>query len=95
MIDGTPGKDSVMEPTVFGVAHQTLLPEDPALLLHVDQIDLSLSVEVRSLQRFERPLDVRVRQATLLTSAPWVRSLGKIGKWRIGDGHLLRASVSA
>jgi len=42
-------------------------------------MDLSLSVEVYSYPRFDRPLEVRVRQASLLTSAPWVRSLGKIG----------------
>jgi SNF2 family DNA or RNA helicase len=38
-----------------------------------------LSVEVRSLPRFDRPLEVGVRQATLLNHLPWVRSLGKLG----------------
>jgi SNF2 family DNA or RNA helicase len=37
-----------------------------------------LSVEVRSHPRFDRPLEVSVRQAPLLTSPPWVRSLGKL-----------------
>jgi SNF2 family DNA or RNA helicase len=45
----------------------------------IELIDLSLSVEVRSLPRFDRPLEVGVRQATLLSHSPWVRSLGKIG----------------
>lgn len=53
-------------------------PEQSEPLCRIDQIDLSLSVEVRSLPRFDKPLEVGVRQATLLTSAPWVRSLGKI-----------------
>jgi SNF2 family DNA or RNA helicase len=54
-------------------------PDESALLCQMDRIDLSLPLEVRTLPRFERPLEVGVRQATLLTSAPWVRSLGKIG----------------
>jgi SNF2 family DNA or RNA helicase len=45
----------------------------------VETINLSLAVEVRTHPRFERPLGVTVRQATLLTTAPWVRSLGKLG----------------
>jgi SNF2 family DNA or RNA helicase len=78
MMDGTPGKDSVREPIEAGTALQRLPPEDPALLLHVDQIALSLAVEVHTHPRFERPLEVNVRQATLLNNPPWVRSLGKI-----------------
>jgi SNF2 family DNA or RNA helicase len=57
----------------------TVPPEESALSIHVDSIDLSLSVEVRTHPRFERPLEVGVRQATLLTNPPWIRSLGKIG----------------
>ncbi|HEY7311931.1 MAG TPA: DEAD/DEAH box helicase [Gemmataceae bacterium] len=52
---------------------------DEALpILQVDEIALSLSVEVRSLPRFDRPLEVGVRQASLLNASPWVRSLGKL-----------------
>jgi len=78
MMDGIPGQDSVMEPRGTGTALQTLPPEDPAQLLHVEHIDLSLSVEVHTHPRFERPLEVSVRQAALLNHPPWVRSLGKI-----------------
>jgi SNF2 family DNA or RNA helicase len=35
-------------------------------------------MEVRTLPRFERGLEVSTRQATLLTSAPWIRSVGKL-----------------
>src|SRR4051794_39258112 len=41
-------------------------------------VPLSWSLEVRTLPRFERPLEVSARQAALLTSAPWVRSPGKV-----------------
>lgn len=34
--------------------------------------------EVLSLQRFERPLEASVREARLLSDAPWVRSLGRL-----------------
>jgi SNF2 family DNA or RNA helicase len=78
MMDGTPGKDSVMEPIGSDTALQAFPPEDSTPLLHVDQIDLSLAVEVHTLPRFERPLEVSVRQAALLNHPPWVRSLGKI-----------------
>ncbi len=79
MMDGTPGINSVLEPTAAGAVFQMLPPENSAPLLHVEQIDLSLSVEVHTLPRFERPLEVSVRQAALLNHPPWVRSLGKIG----------------
>ncbi len=79
MMDCTPGKNSVMEPIGAGTTLQTLPPEDPAILLPVDQVDLSLAVEVHTLPRFDRSLEVSVRQATLLNHSPWVRSLGKIG----------------
>lgn len=39
---------------------------------------LAWQVEVRPHPRFARPLEVSARQATLLTSAPWVRPLGKV-----------------
>ena len=44
----------------------------------VDEVGLRFVVEVRGHPRFDRPLDVRVREATLLTGAPWARSLGNL-----------------
>jgi SNF2 family DNA or RNA helicase len=49
-----------------------------AALLQVEDVDLSLALEVRTLPRFDRPLEVTVRQGALLNSPPWVRSLGKL-----------------
>src|SRR4051794_24867225 len=46
--------------------------------LTVASVDLGLTVEVRPHPRFERPLEVAVRQAALLTAAPWVRSPGRL-----------------
>jgi SNF2 family DNA or RNA helicase len=45
---------------------------------HVEEVSLHFPLEVRGHPRFERPLEVRVREAALLTSAPWTRSLGKL-----------------
>ncbi len=53
-------------------------PAESAQSLTIDQVDLSLSVEVHAHPRFERPLEVSVRQAALLNHPPWLRSLGKI-----------------
>ena len=39
---------------------------------------LNFSLEVRSHPRFDRPLQTSARSAPLLTSPPWVRSLGKL-----------------
>lgn len=44
----------------------------------VVSLPLDWHVEDRTLSRFEKPLEVNVRQATLLTSPPWVRGLGKL-----------------
>jgi SNF2 family DNA or RNA helicase len=44
----------------------------------VQTIDLTLPVGVQVLPRFERPLSVGVREAKLLSTPPWVRSLGKL-----------------
>jgi SNF2 family DNA or RNA helicase len=49
-----------------------------APIIEVEAMDLGLCVEVRSHPRFERTLEVSVRQAPLLTTAPWVRSAGKL-----------------
>jgi SNF2 family DNA or RNA helicase len=55
---------------------------DPAEALPgpaVHGIELALPVTVHAHPRFERPMEVTVRQASLLNTAPWVRSLGKLG----------------
>jgi SNF2 family DNA or RNA helicase len=49
-----------------------LLPPD------VCTVDLDFPFEVRPHPRFERPLQVQVREARLLHERPWVRSLGKL-----------------
>ncbi|MGH7170221.1 MAG: DEAD/DEAH box helicase [Gemmataceae bacterium] len=69
----------MFEPTESGSSLPVSPPEESPLSIQIDPIDLSLSVEGYSHPRFDRPMEARVRQATLLTSAPWVRSLGKIG----------------
>jgi SNF2 family DNA or RNA helicase len=78
-MDRTPGRDTVLEPTVSGASLLVSPSDESSFSIQIDQIDLSLSVEVRGLPRFERPLEVSVRQAALLNHPPWVRSLGKIG----------------
>ncbi len=52
---------------------------EPLPLPQIDAIDLVPRVEVRSLPRFDRPMQATVREAPLLNSPPWVRSLGKLG----------------
>jgi len=51
---------------------------EPLPLPQIDTIDLVPRVEVRTLPRFDRPLQPAVREAPLLNGAPWVRSLGKL-----------------
>ena len=46
--------------------------------LEIQEIDLGVPLEVRALPAMERPLQVQVRESRLLTSPPWVRSLGKL-----------------
>ncbi|MBI1918837.1 MAG: DEAD/DEAH box helicase, partial [Planctomycetes bacterium] len=46
--------------------------------LDVQAIDLDLPLEVRGLPAMEWALQVQVRESRLLTSPPWVRSLGKL-----------------
>lgn len=76
-----------------GTAARGLLPAP-----QIEAIPLDLPVEVKTLPRFERPLQVGVRQAGLLTEPPWVRSLGKLGMevstqgWRFpSPGEVLAA----
>lgn len=51
-------------------------PEPP--LIEVEVVNVALPVEVRGLPRFDRPMEVKVRDARLLTDQPWVRSLGRL-----------------
>ena len=44
----------------------------------IDEIDLVIPIEIRTLLAFERGASVSVREGRLLTDAPWVRSLGKL-----------------
>src|SRR5262245_10937165 len=44
----------------------------------IETVDLLLPPEVRPVPAFERDLTVQVREPRLLTSVPWVRSLGKL-----------------
>ena len=56
---------------------QTILEENARI--EVSSYGLDLPIEVRPHPRFAKPLEVTVRQGTLLGTAPWVRSLGKLG----------------
>jgi SNF2 family DNA or RNA helicase len=60
------------EPQTTALA-EPLLPA-PA----VAEVSLTLSVQANHLPRLERPLQVQVRQAPLLTKAPWIRPLGRL-----------------
>jgi SNF2 family DNA or RNA helicase len=51
---------------------------DTMPLPQVEAIDLLPPPEVHPVRRFEQPLQVSVREARVLTVAPWVRSLGKL-----------------
>jgi SNF2 family DNA or RNA helicase len=53
-------------------------PVEAPPIVAIETVDLNLSIEVRTHPRFEHPLQVNVRQAPLLTKAPWTRSLGKL-----------------
>ena len=47
-------------------------------LIEVVELPLLPAPEVQTLPRFERPLQVSVREARLLEQPPWVRTLGKL-----------------
>jgi SNF2 family DNA or RNA helicase len=70
--------DNVVESATVGPSSEAPSSDEPLPAIQIDQIDVSFSVEARSLPRFDRPLEVSVRQASLLNNAPWVRSLGKL-----------------
>ena len=53
-------------------SHEEIAPIDVAAF------DCGLPVDVRPHPRFAKPLEVAIRQGALLTTAPWVRSLGKL-----------------
>ncbi len=52
--------------------------QQPLPPVESERIDLTLPFEVKTHPRFERPLQTTVREARLLTDAPWVRALGKL-----------------
>jgi SNF2 family DNA or RNA helicase len=54
------------------------VPLTESSLFDVLELPLLPPVEVRSHPRFEKPLQVGVREARLLTQSPWARPLGKI-----------------
>ena len=58
---------------------ETAVQEQAETLIEVQELDVSFSLQVKSHPQFERPWKMTVKQATLLNSAPWVRSLGKLG----------------
>src|SRR5690348_9627219 len=51
-------------------------PPDAPAQPGVTEVQLLPAVETRTLPRFDRPLQVGVREARLLTQAPWVRPVG-------------------
>ena len=53
-------------------------PPDAPSLPEVLEVTLLPPVETRTLPRFDRPLQVGVREARLLTQAPWVRPVGRL-----------------
>lgn len=46
--------------------------------VEVVALPVTLAVETRSHPRFDRPLEANVRPASLLSSPPWIRTLGKL-----------------
>src|SRR6266852_373749 len=52
--------------------------QSDAVVAEVERIDLDLPLDVRSFAAFDRSLLPQVRDLRLLTSPPWVRSLGKL-----------------
>src|SRR5262245_28726153 len=66
--------DTPVAGSVAGGGAEAERPTPPMVVA----VDVALRVEARSLPRFERPLEVGVRQAALLQAAPWVRSAGKV-----------------
>jgi SNF2 family DNA or RNA helicase len=75
----------VSEPAAL-LTHSNPRSSSSDAALDVESVDLRLAVEVRDIPRFTRPLAVSVRQAPLLNTPPWVRSLGKIGMEVITQG---------
>jgi SNF2 family DNA or RNA helicase len=55
-----------------------ITPLDPTLLPTTEFIDLTLPVEAIPHPCFERPFQAGVREARLLGTPPWARSLGKL-----------------
>ncbi len=57
----------------------TLTSPDETAPIEVSTLDLDMKIDVQPHPRFGRPLEVTIRQGTLISTAPWVRSLGKFG----------------
>src|SRR5262249_30231463 len=55
-----------------------LAPPNVEPLIEVQEVPLLPGVEVRSLPRFDRPLQASVREVRLLTQPPWIRPIGKL-----------------
>ena len=55
---------------------QTGLEE--AAPIEIATFDVDLPIDVKPHPRFTKPFEVTIRQGTLITTAPWVRALGKI-----------------
>src|SRR5262249_58387956 len=53
-------------------------PDGLPLMPNSAGLDLRLAVEAVGGPRFQRPLHAAVREARLLTTPPWVRSLSKL-----------------
>jgi SNF2 family DNA or RNA helicase len=81
-VEGNPVDDHASTPKrpddVSSISDPISAKEETWPAVEVEAISLVSPVEIRSLPRFEKPLEVSVRQASLLSGAPWVRSLGKI-----------------
>ncbi len=81
-MEGNPVDDHASTPKrpddVSSISDPISAKEETWPAVEVEAISLVSPVEIRSLPRFEKPLEVSVRQASLLSGAPWVRSLGKI-----------------
>ncbi|MGL6097798.1 MAG: DEAD/DEAH box helicase [Fimbriiglobus sp.] len=52
--------------------------EDPEFTVSVEELDVLAAPDVIPHPRFGRPLDATVRESRLLSSAPWVRPVGKL-----------------
>lgn len=54
------------------------MPPDPEDVLDAIALEIGLTTEAVPHPRFERPMEAGVRETRLLTTTPWVRSLGRL-----------------